>query len=757
MLQYNALVVIMLSAASVMSWYLLTALRRRPKLREWLFIAMVAAMIVWTVAYSVQLMSLQLEGKLRALEVVHIAANTISPIWLLFVMVYAGQRTALTPRFVIALFVIPLIAVVLTFTAEHHTLMFTRMSLVEQNGFALLEREFGSWFWVSVVYSYFLIFLASAYLLRRITHQPDIYRGQSMLLFTAMFVPSVTNLLSVIAVGTLRYNLTPLAFVITVTVTAYDLYRLEGLDLQPLGRYSVFENVNASIFLVDSDGYVRDLNPKALAELGTTREQLIGKRLQDFYPGGRIPDELKPFYENTRQPFHTQLTLDGRVYNLDINPVFSRDGERYHGRVATLYDITQLVRAREAEHQQRQFAFALTEAMAALAANLEEGRRSIFTQLIERVRHIVPYDRASITVLEGDYVTFIAHVGYSAEQQRHLDAFREPLTAFARVDKMIDTKEPELLSDVAAEDDWMVFHELPHVASYIGIPIMRGGEVVGILNLDHNTPGFFTTEHIERLRAFAAQAAVALENARLVEDLRRSADELAMRNADLDAFTFTIAHDLSAPLNQLLSLLKTLDEMMREDIDAELRPLFDDTLRRTAKMSTMIRSLLNVARHSADGRERYTSLDLRLLAHEALHRFSDDVNERCIALHIAEEMPPAYGHPVLVEEVLANLIGNAIKYIGKENPNPRIAISAAQQGDEVCISVKDNGIGIHHSHQERIFALFDKGPTPRHSGHGLGLAIVQRLVTRLEGRVGLESTPSSGSRFWFTLPAPPTQ
>jgi signal transduction histidine kinase len=113
------------------------------------------------------------------------------------------------------------------------------------------------------------------------------------------------------------------------------------------------------------------------------------------------------------------------------------------------------------------------------------------------------------------------------------------------------------------------------------------------------------------------------------------------------------------------------------------------------------------------------------------------------------------GYGPWIEEVFANLISNAIKYIGKDNPEPRIIVRGSRVGSIVRYEVKDNGLGISEKDQERLFEMFSRFHTGEASGLGLGMSIVQRIVDRLNGQLGVESALGKGSSFWFALAAAP--
>jgi signal transduction histidine kinase len=117
-------------------------------------------------------------------------------------------------------------------------------------------------------------------------------------------------------------------------------------------------------------------------------------------------------------------------------------------------------------------------------------------------------------------------------------------------------------------------------------------------------------------------------------------------------------------------------------------------------------------------------------------------------------MPPAYGQAQWVEEVFANLVSNAIKYIGANNTQPVVMIDGRPVGRYVRFEVRDNGIGIRAEHQEKLFKMFARAGAPAGvDGLGLGLSIAHRIVRRLRGDIGVDSAYGEGSCFWFTLPA----
>ena len=145
-------------------------------------------------------------------------------------------------------------------------------------------------------------------------------------------------------------------------------------------------------------------------------------------------------------------------------------------------------------------------------------------------------------------------------------------------------------------------------------------------------------------------------------------------------------------------------------------------------------------------------IDTRAIAEEAVQRLRSLVDERQAEIFLEDSWPSPIGHAPWVEEIWANYISNAIKYGGRP---PRVELGATVQPDgQVAFWVRDNGAGIPAEDQVRLFQPFTRLQESHATGHGLGLSIVARIVDRLDGSVGVESTVGQGSTFRFTLPAP---
>ncbi|MBN2303509.1 MAG: PAS domain-containing protein [Anaerolineae bacterium] len=220
--------------------------------------------------------------------------------------------------------------------------------------------------------------------------------------------------------------------------------------------------------------------------------------------------------------------------------------------------------------------------------------------------------------------------------------------------------------------------------------------------------------------------------------------------AELDAFAHTVAHDLKNPLMVMTGYSTALQEerctMSAADVDEYLGVIASTG----QKMANIIDELLLLAGVRRMQQVELGPLEMRPLVASAQLRLLSLINERRALILTPESWPEAMGYGPWVEEVWTNYVSNAIKYGGTP---PRVTLGATvQDGNYVRFWVRDNGVGLTPEQQARLFTPFTRLRQVRVEGHGLGLSIVQRIVTRLGGQVGVESVPDQGSEFFFTLP-----
>jgi PAS domain S-box-containing protein len=231
--------------------------------------------------------------------------------------------------------------------------------------------------------------------------------------------------------------------------------------------------------------------------------------------------------------------------------------------------------------------------------------------------------------------------------------------------------------------------------------------------------------------------------------LRQYAVELQARNEDLNAFAHTVAHDLKAPLNPIIGFAQVLEENYASMPNEELRELLGMIVRSGRKMNNIIEELLLLAE------VRKTDVNVhplpmgRIVA-EAQQRLAYMIEEKQVEVNLPDTWPLALGYSPWIEEVWANYLSNGIKYGGQP---PCLSLGATTEANGmVRFWIRDNGPGLTPEERARLFTPFTQLSQVRATGHGLGLSIVQRIVEKLGGQVGVDSEVGRGSVFTFTLP-----
>lgn len=232
--------------------------------------------------------------------------------------------------------------------------------------------------------------------------------------------------------------------------------------------------------------------------------------------------------------------------------------------------------------------------------------------------------------------------------------------------------------------------------------------------------------------------------------LRINIHGLQSANKELEAFNYSVSHDLRNPLIAIGGFVRRLQKTQAAALDLNARETLDIIERNSQKMLQLIDGLLVFSR---SGRQKIkTSLiDMQKLAKEVCNELSEMTPERSVRLTVAS-LPPAYGDELLVRQVYYNLLSNAIKFT-RQKVEAVIEVGGSTEGDEHIYSVRDNGIGFDMQHKEELFDTFYRlHKAGEFEGSGLGLAIVQRIIERHGGRVWGEGTENAGATFYFSLP-----
>jgi PAS domain S-box-containing protein len=299
------------------------------------------------------------------------------------------------------------------------------------------------------------------------------------------------------------------------------------------------------------------------------------------------------------------------------------------------------------------------------------------------------------------------------------EEYRRMLAGLARGEPIISFETRRLTKDGRVLDAWLIVTPLPDEEGSIQT--------------------FSTTERdiTERRRA--------------EEALRRAVADLKRSNEELQQFAYVASHDLQEPLRAVASFTQLLSERYKGKLDKDADEFIAFAVGGANRMQTLINDLLSYSRLETRGKPPEPT-DSHDALGQALANLGTAIRES-VALVTNDELPKVLADEGQLVQLFQNLVGNAIKFHGKEPP--RVHVSAALQGREWLFSVRDNGIGIAQEYQERIFSIFQRlHSREEYPGTGIGLALCKRIVERHGGTIRVESEPGSGSTFFFTLPKP---
>jgi light-regulated signal transduction histidine kinase (bacteriophytochrome) len=226
--------------------------------------------------------------------------------------------------------------------------------------------------------------------------------------------------------------------------------------------------------------------------------------------------------------------------------------------------------------------------------------------------------------------------------------------------------------------------------------------------------------------------------------------ELEAANNELDGFTYSVSHDLRAPLRAIDGFGRILIEDHAARLDAEGRRVLEVIRRNVGRMGQLIDDLLAFSRLGRDAMQP-GRVDMTTLARTVLGEITAVETDRVIDARVAG-LPDALGDPRLLRQVWVNLLGNAVKYTRQKSPAV-IQVTGRAEDDEVVYTVKDNGVGFDMTYAGKLFMVFQRlHKASEFEGTGVGLALVQRIVARHRGRVWAEARPGEGAAFSFALP-----
>ena len=281
---------------------------------------------------------------------------------------------------------------------------------------------------------------------------------------------------------------------------------------------------------------------------------------------------------------------------------------------------------------------------------------------------------------------------------------------------------------------------------------IRTAEPLGAIGIYWAAEHLASEDEIQVLGALANATAVAIENVNLMAQLTARIEELQRVNHELERFTWVSFHDFQEPLR----MIATHSDLIERTSGDQLNPNHRRSLAHVREGERRLRRLTSGLAEYVDVRdpgEVAGAVDVAAQVAHALRELTPDLDAAGAQIEI-EELPRPAASPRHLRRLFVHLIGNAIKF-RRASAAPRIVISGVEREGEWLFRVADNGIGIDPAHLDKVFGFFERlHPQDIYPGSGLGLTICRKIVENLGGQIGVESDPSRGSVFSFSIPKP---
>jgi signal transduction histidine kinase len=291
--------------------------------------------------------------------------------------------------------------------------------------------------------------------------------------------------------------------------------------------------------------------------------------------------------------------------------------------------------------------------------------------------------------------------------------------------------------------------------SMLAVPLVREDRILGALVVRRRTPGAFPEPIVELVETFASQSALAIQNARLFQELARKSQELEVASRHKSEFLASMSHELRTPLNAVIGFSDVLLDRLFGDLNPKQEEYLEDIRASGRHLLDLLNDILDLSKVEAgEMRLELARTSLREALEHGIAMVSERAGQEGLSLHLSIEagVDVVVADPLRLKQVILNLLTNAVKFTPAGG---RIEASAARVADEIHISVQDSGIGIAESDYARIFEAFQQGgraASASAEGTGLGLTLSKRIVELHGGRLWVTSRVGHGSTFSFSIP-----
>jgi PAS domain S-box-containing protein len=698
---------LMLAFAAILSAVLAgMILKHRPNLGARSFSVLMTAVSLWAFVSLFEVSAIDQGTKIFSYQIKFLFIVLIPVWWLTFSLYYSNRLTRLQIKHLLLLLIAPAVTLLLVATNSHHQLMFTRFDVIETSGYHLLYPHFGPLFWVHVFYSYALILIGFIFLAKHLIGSQAHYRRQVTYLMVGGVAPWLSNSMFIFKAGPLmHFDLTPVAFCISGVAFMWGILRYKLLDVIPIARDVIVQNMSDGVIVVDQEENIIDLNQRARALTGVRRRNIIGTHAEEIISWW--PDWKQQAARSLQNPppiLDLEVDGDKRLLQLNYSPLRNKD--KSLGYMLLLQDVTDAKLAEKAVCESEERFKSLSENAPVIIFSLDKNGA---------LSYVNPAWRSLM--------------GYAREE-----------TLGQKLANFIPT---DYLPKVNRVFNQLVEGQLPTANLHLRFIHKDGTSHVFDTSVSANS------DSEGRVTGIIGLAKDVTEEKRLQQQLFQS-----QKMEAIGTLAGGIAHDF----NNLLMGMQANLSLIR--LEAAGSPPVGEKIERVEDQiqigASLTRQLLGYARK---GKYAVTVFDLNVLIEETLNVVKRTKKHIIVMTSLSEEPAFIRADQGQMELVLLNLFLNAADAM--PNGGELMVTSSCRRGKEMChpkmesyveVVVSDTGIGMDQATMDRIFEPFFT-TKEMGQGTGLGLASVYGVIKNHSGHIDVRSIPDKGTTFTLHLPA----
>jgi signal transduction histidine kinase len=721
------------------------------------FSLLMMAVVFWSACHAVSVASSTLAVILFWAQIQYAGIVLIAPVWLWFAFTYSGISSQVTTVFRRWLLVPAALSYAAVLTNNWHHLWWPTVALDTTRLFGSLSITRGVLFWLHFGYSYGCVALGSGLIVRRIFTAPPLQQRQARIVAIGALFPIAGNLAHILGVRTnIVDDPTPFLFVASGLLIFYAALHYQFPDRAPVASQTLFASLPDGLVVLDQCGIVTSLTdtvPRLLA-LATEGRKWIGRTFQHIIVGSPLEIDLRALFIPPAAAASRMIAYTHeqsiRSVELRLRPLYDDDVRA--GSLLVVRDRTDRAEM-ERTIEQRMTELTVINRFARVV-NATRVLDDLVQALTRELGHVMPGDRLVIGLLQEGGAILHRVVDEPFGQAPRLDVNRVTGNDVMLLHKILNVGQTEVIpvsEPILDGTEAQAILEQYGLRFVLMVPLTSQGEPLGVLFVGHVDDRAITPDEVQ---LFATVGELVTE---AIIRIRRSNQSHA-KNPGTSTVLATITHELRTPLTSIIGFTDMLDRGVFGELPEHVNEPLAHMRRNSQTLLRLINDILNFSKIEAG---RFTidlaPVDLSTVIRDVVGAMQPQIQERGLALKVelAAEVPPVYGNRERLEQVLTNLLANAIKFTDQGS----ITVRTTYDGERVRFSVTDTGIGMTLEQQRIIFQEFhqiENKYQDRYPGTGLGLTISRRLMELMGGTITVESTLGSGSTFSGDVPIVPT-